>query len=50
MCKILSVDKAACSCEPEKRAEKKRARVLFWILVFPSISLQSLKGPLRRVE
>lgn len=50
MCNILGVDKAACGCEPEKRAEKNRASVVLLGLVFPSISLDSLKGPLTGVE
>lgn len=48
VCKILGVDKVPCGCEPEKRAEKKRASALFWGVSFPinftPVSKRSIKA------
>lgn len=50
VCKILGVDKGSAVAVLRKEQKRKEPGFYFWGLVSPSISLESLKGPLRRVE
>lgn len=49
VCKIWGADKAPCSYREKKKQKRKEAGFILG-LVYPLISLQSLKGPLRQVE